>query len=87
MGGVGSEEEIEKATLFLDAKNAFPNMEKCNALARVRVDWPEAAMTVYNGYRGAHLCFGGVQTLRRHFGHGWKKERKWAAPWQWEFTG
>ena len=42
-----------QATIFLDAKNAFPNLERGNALARVRFDWPKAARAIYNCYRGS----------------------------------
>ena len=80
--------EAEVATLFLDAANALPNMEKCNALARVRVDWPAAARAIYRtATEDAHQCCGEARiTAASLFGHEWKRGRKWVAPWPWGCT-
>ena len=40
------------ATLLLDAKNAFPNLERCNALSQVRQYWPKAARAIWASHRG-----------------------------------
>ena len=46
------EEEDPWCTILLDASNAFNEMNRKQALARVRKLWPSAALYLFNCYRG-----------------------------------